>query len=153
MTSSNEQLVPVKQITREDRFIVLKRKHLSPVQERELRSYFREQDVPTTECLVVESDWPEYETVWKMIEARITGRSADDIDLNERCSTIADQVVPRYRVQGPRASCSGHIAKKWGAAWDAACIALGGDPAAYYPPQPTTPAARLSANEKASDDG
>lgn len=27
-------------------------------------------DKPPLECVVVENDWPEYETVWKMIEAR-----------------------------------------------------------------------------------
>lgn len=26
------------------------------------------------ECLVIESDWPEYETAWKMIEERCTGK-------------------------------------------------------------------------------
>lgn len=26
---------------------------------------------PPLDCVVVESDWPEYEPVWKMIEARI----------------------------------------------------------------------------------
>jgi hypothetical protein len=26
-------------------------------------------------CVVVESDWPEYETVFRMIEARVTGQS------------------------------------------------------------------------------
>lgn len=29
-------------------------------------------------CVVIESDWPEYETVWQMIEDRVTGRSARD---------------------------------------------------------------------------
>lgn len=33
------------------------------------------------ECVVIESDWPEYETVWKMIEARMTGNAAaSDVD-------------------------------------------------------------------------
>ena len=26
---------------------------------------------PELQCVVVEHDWPEYETVWKMIEARV----------------------------------------------------------------------------------
>ena len=28
---------------------------------------------PPLECVVVESDWPEYEPTWKAIEARVTG--------------------------------------------------------------------------------
>lgn len=58
---------------REERFIVVKRKHLDPHQEQGLRGYLRACGVETSECVVVESDWPEYETVWKMIEARCTG--------------------------------------------------------------------------------
>lgn len=29
------------------------------------------------QCVVVESDWPEYEKVWKMIEARVDGSLSD----------------------------------------------------------------------------
>jgi len=31
------------------------------------------QGKPTLDCAVVESDWPEYEVVWKMIEDRVKG--------------------------------------------------------------------------------
>ena len=37
---------------------------------------------------------------------------------------IADQVVPEYRAKGAAYSCSGHTAKRWSAAHDAALIAL-----------------------------
>jgi hypothetical protein len=30
-------------------------------------------DKPPLECVVIESDWPEYELVWDMIESRMTG--------------------------------------------------------------------------------
>lgn len=30
---------------------------------------------PALECVVVESDWPEYEPVWQMIEERVTGKT------------------------------------------------------------------------------
>jgi hypothetical protein len=50
--------------------------------------------------------------------------------LTARCTEIADQVVARYK-QAPYPSCTGHAAKRWQAAWDGACIALGGDPAEY----------------------
>ncbi|WP_313461528.1 hypothetical protein [Pseudomonas nitroreducens] len=66
---------------REERFIVIKRKHLSAESrthdslEQELRIWLDRHLVPTSECVVVESDWPEYETVWAMLAARIEGRA------------------------------------------------------------------------------
>ncbi|WP_236225339.1 hypothetical protein [Pseudomonas pseudonitroreducens] len=65
---------------REERFIVIKRKHLSAESrfheslEQELRVWLDKHLIPTSECVVVESDWPEYETVWSMIAARVEGR-------------------------------------------------------------------------------
>jgi hypothetical protein len=63
---------------REDRYIVIKHKDLGnvPVAYRQhlVRPLFALQaHLPVRECVVVESDWPEYETVWRMIEARVTG--------------------------------------------------------------------------------
>jgi len=58
---------------REERFIVVKRKHLSTYQEIALREHMKRWSIVTVECVVVESDWPEYETVWRMIEDRVTG--------------------------------------------------------------------------------
>lgn len=52
-------------------------------------------------------------------------------DLDTRCTEIADRAVPEYRSQqshGRYYSCTGHTAKRWQAAWDGACLALGGDP-------------------------
>ncbi|MEG3175862.1 hypothetical protein U1872_06440 [Sphingomonas sp. RB3P16] len=56
--------------------------------------------------------------------------------LADRCTEIADQVEPKYRtyddkLHQPGYSCTGHTAKRWQAAWDGACIALGGDPKEY----------------------
>ena len=65
---------------REERFIVIKRKYLTAESrfydstEQELRVWLDKHCIPTSECVVVESDWPEYETVWSMIDARIEGR-------------------------------------------------------------------------------
>lgn len=50
-------------------------------------------------------------------------------EIERRCTEIADQVVPEYRAAAM--PCTGFAATKWQAAWDAACIALGGDPAEY----------------------
>jgi hypothetical protein len=58
---------------REERFIVIKRKHLPPAKEDRLWEFLHSEEIGTAECVVVESDWPEYETVWSMIEARHNG--------------------------------------------------------------------------------
>lgn len=42
---------------------------------------------------------------------------------NEQCSRIADQVVPEYRGGARSYSCTGTIAKRWNAAYEAAKIA------------------------------
>jgi hypothetical protein len=52
---------------REDRYIVIKRKHLTPEQERDAGA------LPSVSAVVVETDWPEYEAVWAMIQARVAG--------------------------------------------------------------------------------
>lgn len=54
--------------------------------------------------------------------------------LAKQCTEIADRVVPQYRDENQRQpgySCTGIYAKRWQAAWDGACVALGGDPADY----------------------
>lgn len=72
------------EFVRENRYIVIKRK--------DARAFLRPSDITQLyrfvsdiavrreaegkaprECVVVEADWPEYEMVWKMIEARMTG--------------------------------------------------------------------------------
>lgn len=55
---------------REERYIVIKLKNLNEDQEHRIRSCMDNNNIDTTECVVVESDWPEYEAVWKMIEKR-----------------------------------------------------------------------------------
>lgn len=72
MTKTDAPLPPFK---REERYIVLKRKHMNAGQEFAVRSLLGRIDVKTVECVVVESDWPEYETVWRMIEDRVTPRA------------------------------------------------------------------------------
>lgn len=43
----------------------------------------------------------------------------------DRCLEIADQIEPRYRtIPGKYPSCTGTIAKRWGAAYDGAAMAL-----------------------------
>ncbi|MDG3721568.1 hypothetical protein L5B98_05780 [Pseudomonas aeruginosa] len=62
---------------RENRYIVIKRKDLALVPVAYRRSLVEPlgslmSHIPHREYVVVESDWPEYETVWRMIEARVT---------------------------------------------------------------------------------
>ncbi len=49
---------------REDRYIVIKRSDITAEQLAAMP------DMPTRDCVVVERDWPEYEPVWAMLEAR-----------------------------------------------------------------------------------
>lgn len=59
-----------------------------------------------------------------LITARIAHRTA----IATTCTTIADQIMPAYRSGDRSYSCTGHVAKRWQAAWDGACVALGGNP-------------------------
>lgn len=43
-----------------------------------------------------------------------------------RCAEIADLVVPAYRDGKRSYSCGGHVAQRWGAAYEGAVLALGG---------------------------
>ena len=73
-----------KQFKREQRYFVVKvkdaKEYLDAHQLEKLAeiadtiSEGREKDgIPAVDCVVVESDWPEYEPTWKAIEARVTG--------------------------------------------------------------------------------
>lgn len=65
----------------EERFIVVKLKDLPDVSpsadpalaEKLLRKFLWDWGIQTRECVVVESDWPEYETVLAMLAARVEG--------------------------------------------------------------------------------
>ena len=73
-----------KQFKREQRYFVVKvkdaKEYLDAHQLEKLAeiadtiSEGREKDgIPAVECVVVESDWPEYESTWRAIEDRVTG--------------------------------------------------------------------------------
>lgn len=51
--------------------------------------------------------------------------------LEDVCTKIADVVVPEYRDGKRSYSCTGRVAKRWQAAWDGACLALGRAPEGY----------------------
>lgn len=52
-------------------------------------------------------------------------------DLARHCTMIADLAVPAYRSGVKSYGCASHTAKRWQAAWDGACLALGGRPEEY----------------------
>ena len=60
-------------IDREERYTVIKHKDLTADDRSDLDQLIQSRHIPTRECLVIESDWPEYEPAWRMIEARMTG--------------------------------------------------------------------------------
>jgi len=49
-------------------------------------------------------------------------------EIETRCLLIADKVVPQYRSGKRGYSCTGGMAKRWGAAFEGALLALGHDP-------------------------
>lgn len=59
---------------REERYIVVKRKDVTAAQEERLRKVLSANEIPTRECVVVESDWPIYEGVWALVERLATGQ-------------------------------------------------------------------------------
>ena len=55
---------------REERYVVVNLKDLDDADIFQLKSYLCENNISTKDCVVVESHWPEYEKVWRMIEER-----------------------------------------------------------------------------------
>ena len=92
------------EFVREKRFFVLKLKDFAKLPEEtkqafaeiadEVRQKYADLGIPMRECVVVESDWPEYEVVWEMI--------ADRMDPDRKAMTpaeIADHWRTRYLEQ------------------------------------------------------
>lgn len=80
MPTENKSAEPFQ---REDRYIVIKHSDIRGFWREDVREQFfaalerlNEHNVriPQRQFLVIESDWPEYEPVWQMIERRITGQ-------------------------------------------------------------------------------
>nr|WP_314872109.1 hypothetical protein [uncultured Pseudomonas sp.] len=65
---------------REERYVVIKISKMHPhpkFREKHLRSLKRENEDALVDCIVVERDWPEFEPTWAAIEARVTGKPAE----------------------------------------------------------------------------
>lgn len=78
----------VKKFEREERYIVVKLKHLAGLQVAPLRNFLRENRVPQIECVVVEHDWPEYNLVWAMLEHRMAGKPVPDFNQWRRAEAL-----------------------------------------------------------------
>ena len=61
----------------EERYFVVKRKHLSEDQENRLLQVLHDEEIPTVECLVLEPHWPEHANALNSIKARV---EADEVD-------------------------------------------------------------------------
>lgn len=86
--------IPVEPFLREDRYIVIKRSDMEKLPIDQRRNFagrcraLHEQmfiaGAPARSFLVIESDWPEYEPVWQMIERRMAGQppvtAAEELD-------------------------------------------------------------------------
>ena len=78
MTTNNPTIDGVsREFVREGRYIVVKPDCEDSLRTERLRNYIEEMCFHTPDCVVVEADWPEYEPVWKMIEARISGNPSE----------------------------------------------------------------------------
>lgn len=78
---------------REERYIVIKVKDLKYASaENKLLRVLQDAGIPTRRCVVVEADWPEYETVWKMIEARCSDRPSEIAALREQVEKLTKEL-------------------------------------------------------------
>lgn len=103
MTDKPTQQGAKTEFTRERRYIVIKLSDvkiaLSVAEQRELESLCKfvlsgrqMRGKPDLQCVVVESDWPEYEPTWKAIEARMNGVPDSCAALRSRAS-LADELA------------------------------------------------------------
>ena len=65
---------------RGNRYIVIKLANLTSRQHEKLPSMLDSFASACVNSVVVETDWPEYPLVWRMIEARVTGNPMPDYD-------------------------------------------------------------------------
>lgn len=74
-----------REFKREDRYVVVKRSDLDRIPNRKVVHAFlaalaevsgHSVRIPQRDFLVIESDWPEFDTAYQMIEARMTGQPA-----------------------------------------------------------------------------
>lgn len=83
-----------------DRYIVIKRKDLSQLQAENIDTYINDTSIRTRECVVVEADWPIYETVWGMVQRLAEGKLQLHQEMNQ---VIMDQGTLIHELQREKA--------------------------------------------------
>ncbi|HWG89147.1 MAG TPA: hypothetical protein VN679_15285 [Candidatus Acidoferrales bacterium] len=85
---------------RENRYFVFKRSDHTPEAIATLEYLAKTRDhirdmmgKQPLECVVVESDWPEYETVWDMIQGRVEGEQAERSLVNADFGKLEERVI------------------------------------------------------------
>ena len=83
----------------EERYVVLKLKHLDELRRTELYNFLQDNGIPTVDCVVVEHDWPEYIPTVDAIMARMYAESLPDtlpprIDQETPSVTYGELVMP-----------------------------------------------------------
>lgn len=63
----------MREFKREIRYTVIKHNQLTESQIQYLKNCIFGEGIPTVEAVVIESDWPEFEPVWRMIDDRVSG--------------------------------------------------------------------------------
>lgn len=63
-----------KTFKREERYVVIKLRDLNKDKKRALHKHMQINKISSVECVVVESDWPNYEKTWQDIEDVVNGR-------------------------------------------------------------------------------
>lgn len=98
---------------REERYIVIKRKHLDDIQDHHIKYWLRENNIPTVECVVVEADWPNYEHVWSTVEAVADGTwGEDDIQHQEALERLDDAMANLSLIRDKEAKAQALVACK-----------------------------------------
>lgn len=92
---TNKTMLSVeREFKREVRYTVIKHSHLTDSQMQHLKDCIFGEGIPTVEAVVVESDWPEYEPVWRMIKRRI----AAERNKSARATQVWHQDSPGMKV-------------------------------------------------------
>lgn len=78
-----------KEFEREDRYAVIKYKKLTDQQWTLVPTMLQNFEGSRIECVVVESDWPEYNFVWLMLEHRMAGFPVPDFNAVKCAADVA----------------------------------------------------------------
>lgn len=77
---------------REERYVVVKLKDIDDETQQELRDWLKSWQVPTCECVVVESDWPIYEQTWDAVQRLAEGRPQRAEELEAERDALAKRI-------------------------------------------------------------